>query len=262
MAERDEGLKRIQENLTEARLLQQQKDIQLEEIRVELLRIATEAAEKYQREVTALQPEGQRAMREVIDPWFANLIASGTYGDLMEWVKTNDKHISLSDTILYYWPEDALAGVAQARAGVRAYLHTAQFIVEHYDHPLQEAIKIHADGDEVWQAYLYLRNSKWDSKGNGVILDRDPTIGMGFGAAMHRQFRRVSTDASNIAGIFNTISPEVWIGFSQQIENGKVWVNIENSMKPRTQTHVELGAVYRDRMKSVHEEYLRNKQWH
>lgn len=263
----NEGLRKLQTDLEGAKLQQQQKDSQVEEIRIELVRITIEAAEKYQREVTALLPEGQRVMREVIEPWFYNLVASGIYRDLMEWVKTNDKRVSLSDTILYYWPEDALKGAAQARAGSRAYLHTAQFITEHSYSSLQEAIRLHADSDEVWRAYFYLRNSQWFSGGNGVILDRDPTIGMGFGAALHRQFRRVSADANNIAGIFNTISPEVWIGFGQQIESGRVVENIQNSMKPRPQTYnVSESRIarsdYSERLKRVHDEYLRNRQWH
>lgn len=267
MAEREEDLQKLEDVLTEAKSSQQQKDARIEEIRAELERIATETADKYQREVRALFPEGQRVMREVIEPWFSDLVTSGVYRDLMDWAKTNDRHVSLADTILYYWPEDAFKGVAQSRTGSKAYQSTAQFIVEHSYRSPEEAIKLHADSDEVWRAYFYLRNSKWDSKGNGVILDRDPTIGMGFGAAMNRQFRRVSTDASNIAGIFNTISPEVWIGFGQQIESGRVTENIENSLKPRPQTSdisqgMISGSDYRDGMRVVHEEYLRSRQWH
>lgn len=267
MAEREEDLPRLQAILAEAKLSQQQKHAGIEEIRVDLEIIALQAAEKYQREVKALLPDGQRVMREVIQPWFADLVASGTYRELMVWAKTNDDHLSLSDTILYYWPEDALKGAAQVRAGSRAYLSKAQFIVEHSYRSPEEAIRLHADSDEVWRAHFYLRNSKWDSKGNGVILDCDPTIGMGFGAAMHRQFRQVSTDASNIAGLFNTISPEVWIGFGQQIESGRVMENIENSLKPRLRAHdisqpTVSGSDYRERLKEVHEEYLRNRQWH
>ena len=258
---------RLQASINEAKIQQKQKDSQIQEIRVDLVRIAAEATEKYQREVVALLPEGRRVMREIIEPWFVNIVTSGTYGDLMEWVKTNDRHISLSNTILFYWPDDAIKGTTQARVGAEAYLHTAQFITEHSYSSREEALRRHGDGDEVWRAYFYLRNSKWDSKGNGVILDRDPTIGMGFGAAMHRQFRRVSTDGGNIAGIFHTISPEVWIGFGQQIESGKVLDNIAHSMKPRPRIEriVEPknnATDYRVRLRMAHDNYLRDRQWH
>lgn len=263
MAERKEELRKLQASLTEAKSLQQQKDARIEEIRVELERVALQAAEKYQREVRALLPEGQRVMREVIQDWFDDLIISGTYRDLMDWANINDRHVSLSDSILYYWPRRALEGAAQARSGRRTYLSKAQFIVENTYSSPEEAIRLHAYGDEVWQAYFDLRNSKWDSEGNGVVLDRDPTIGMGFAAAMGRQFRRLSTDANNMARIFYDISPEVWIGFGQQIESGRVTENIENSLKPRSHSQQTIsGSDYGTRMRTVHDEYLRVRQWH
>ena len=261
MSERDEEhLQKLQDSLNQARILQQQRDAQIEEVRVELQRIALETAQKYQREVEALEPEGQRVMNEVIVPWFNNLVSSGTYDNLMEWERANEGHISLSGTILYYWPRSALGGTAQ---GADAYQSTAKFIIDHSYHSLEEAIRLHANSDEVWCAYFYLKNSPWNSKSRGVILDHDPTVGMGFASAMSRQFRRISTDPSSISRIYSAISPEVWIDFGKQIQNGDVWENIENSMKPRTRTHqVSSGTDLKERLKTVSGQYLQSKTWH
>lgn len=232
MSERDqEELTRLKQNLARDRCQEEQKDTQVEGIRVQLERIARESVAKYQKEIEVTRPEAQKVINQVVQPWFTDLISSGTYAELLGWCRSHEKNIRLSDAIIYYWPEDALGVVAMG--GNRLYEDTAKFIVEDYKRQdRQRGIQMHADGDEVWYAGFDLYGYRWD-KSEGVRIWRQPVVGMGFGFAMMARSYDISVDIQDVAASLDRISPEVWIKFGQQVEGGKVWEMISRSMKPR-----------------------------
>lgn len=263
MLERDnEKLARLKQSLARDQRQQERRDTQVEGIRVQLERIARESVAKYQQEVEATRPEAQTAINQVIQPWFTDLISSGTYAELLRWCRSHEDDIRLSDTGMYYWPEDALKAVA--KGGNRLYADTARFVAEHYKgQDIQRGIQVHADGDEVWYTDFDLYSHRWD-KSEGIRIWRQPVVGMGFGFAMIARSYDIPVDTQSVAASLDRISPEVWIKFGQQVESGKVWEIIDRSMKPRrirvstpeeTQRHRE-----DDRRRA--EEYLRNRQWH
>lgn len=263
MSERDnEELTNLKQNLAKDRRQQERKGVQIEDIRVQLERIARESVAKYQRGVGATRPEAQATINQVIQPWFADLASSSTYAELLRWCRSHEDDIRLSDTIMYYWPEDALK--ALAKGDDRLYTDTARFVAEHYrGQDVQRGVQVHADGDEVWYTGFDLYSHKWD-KSEGVRIWRQPVVGMGFGFAMISRSYDIPIDAQNVTASLDKISPEVWIKFGQQIESGKVWEIIDRSMKPRKIIISSPTETQRrredDNRKSA--EYLRTRQWH
>jgi hypothetical protein len=263
MKEKDNAeLAKLRQNLANDQYLQDLQSVQIEGVRVQLERVARESVSKYSREVEATLPEAQRVIDQIIQPWFLDLLSAGTYAELLEWCKSHNESIRFSDTTIYYWPKRALRELEEKRT--RPYLGTAQFVVERYSpREIQKGIGIHSDGGEAWYAGFDLKNSRWGDK-NGVHIWRQPLVGMGFGYAMMASLYNVPVDVENISSARDDISPEVWINFGQQIESGKVWEAINQSMKPRrvvTATREETKR-YREEDAKRAAEYLRTRSWY
>lgn len=263
MSERDkEELGRLRRVLIKDQKGQQRKEDQAEVVRQELEKIARLAVAKYHREVEMALPETQRIVGQVIQPWFLELASSGIYGDLLNWSRSHKNNIRLSDAITYYWPEDALKALTEVNS--RPYLESAKFVVERYTgSALQRGIQTHADSDEVWYAGFELGHSRLE-RSEGVRIWRQPVVGAGFGFAMASNSYRIPIDIKSVAASLSLISPEVWIEFGQQIEGGKVWEVINQSMKPQKVkiSTPEETQRHREADKKIAEEYLRNRQWY
>ncbi|MFH0936928.1 MAG: hypothetical protein V1808_01390 [Candidatus Daviesbacteria bacterium] len=231
MPERDkEELAKLKFDLAQDKLQQENKNNLVENIRKQLEKIARESVEKYHREVELIQPEAQKAIDQVIQPWFSDLISSGVYEELLRWCRTHKEEINLSEKISYYWPEDALKPIAKNEK--KLYLDTAKFVAEHYkDQDLERGIQRHTDGDELWYSGFKIYHSGWN-KSEGIRIWRQPIVGMGFGFAMIARTYDILINPDNIFVSLKEISPAVWIKFSQQIESGKIWEIINGSLSP------------------------------
>lgn len=263
MSERNNAeLVRLKQNLAKDQHQQDYKGTQVESVRVQLEKIARESIAKYHREVETTRPEALIAINQVIQPWLIDLISSGTYAELLGWCRSHENGIRLSDTTMYYWPEDALKSVA--KDGNRLYSDTARFVVEQYKgQNIQRGIQVHADGDEVWYSGFELESSKWE-KSEGVRIWREPMVGMGFGFAMISRSYGIPVDAQNVVASLDRISPEVWIKFGQQVETGDIWEIISRSMKPRKirVSSPEETQRHREDARRRAGEYIRSRQWH
>ena len=263
MSERNnDELAKLRNSLANNQRQQEQRNVESENIRLQLERIARESTAKYQREIEATRHEAQTAITQVIQPWFSDLITSGAYADLQRWCNSQERDVRLSETIIYYWPEDALNVLAKGSS--KPYSSTAQFVSTNYrGKSLPSGIEKHADGDEAWYAGFELESGNW-GKSNGIKIWRQPVAGMGYGFAMIRKSYELAVDPHSVISSLDTISPEVWVKFGQQIENGAVWKTIERSMLPRRVTAAApiQGNKYRAEQRLIAEEYLRTRQWH
>lgn len=258
MTEKDEGFKRLRQSLAHDQEQQVGKSGQIEEVRVQLAQIAQKAITRYRRAVEVERPQAEATVGQTIQPWFLELKGSGSYADLLKWSKSHGRSINLSDAITYYWPEDALE---PKRAS--SYRDKAKFVVEQYrGSKLPQGIETHADSDEVWYAGFELEVSNRGAS-EEIKIWRQPVVGMGFGFAMVSGSYAIPMDAENVAASFDRIAPEVWIKFGQQIESGRVWKNIEQSMKPAVTRIASVTETQRRREEDweVARQYLKNRKW-
>ncbi len=263
MHERDrDGIRRIQQNLVENKGQQEQKSSRVEGVRRELVRIANETKAKYKREEEAMRPDAEVAVKEIIQPWFSDLIASGTYEDLLRWSRFNEYNVYLSETILYYWPNRALKEIASGDS--KLYKDKAEFVVERYKgSDIKKGIQSHADRDNVWHAGFKMGRGRWRDNTDGLRIWRWPVVGGGFAFSQSAIYYEIPVNEHSVAFFLDRISPEVWVEFGKQIESGKAWDAIERSMKPKKRASAR-EATERDveEEKRVAQEYLRNRQWH
>jgi len=258
---RNDEFERIQQSLAKDRRQQERKEGQIEEVSTQLEKIAGEAVAKYHSVVEAESPEAEATINQTIQPWFTNLISSGTYKDLLKWSKSNERGIRFSDPILYYWPRHALGEIAKGSSD--RYRDKAEFILDYCKRQnIQQAVRTYADSDEVWYAGFELKKSGW-GKSDEVKIWRQPTVGNGFGFAMISSSYQISVDPENVASVFDQISPEVWTAFGRQIESGQVWKIIEQSIKPRKVKAATLGESlsYAADDRRAAREYLQNRRW-
>jgi hypothetical protein len=254
MAEREhDAFRRIRQNLARDRREDRQKLSQVEEVRLQLEAIAKQTAAKYQREVEATRPEAEEAVNQIIQPWFSELISSGTYAELARWSRSR-RDVHLSDSIIHYWPKKALWEDGRV-AGKKPYQFTAEFVVEHNQQDIQRGIQLQPSGDEVWYAGFKLAGR------NSATIWREPVGGGGYGFSHERY--AIHLNAQEINSSFDDISPEVWLEFGKQIENGQALGSIERSMRPRREKEETIdGATYRESGRRIVENYLRNRRWH
>lgn len=264
MKEREnDAFKRIEQQLSKDQRHQQQRAKRAEKVRIQMEQTARGAVARYQREVKTQRPDAEQTITSIIQPWFSELVTSGRYDALLQWSTDHGgEEIRLSESILYYWPEDALK--ALRKGGNTLYKDTAEFVVDHYKgSETSHGIEIHADSDEVWYAGFELKTNRWD-KTEGVRIWRQPVVGMGFGFAMISTSYDIPVDVSDIASSLESISPEVWIEFGQQIENGKALKAIEQSLKPR-KLKISGPEEAGKRSEEAHrtaQQYFQNRKWH
>ena len=211
-----------------------------EEVRLELERRAREAIEKYQQEFEQLTPLAKERVENVIKPWFDSLAQDGTYNQLLEHLLKNNeiRSVSVSDSILYYWPDKAFKGFYEdQRDRKKPFDWVAKYVVENYK-DLQTGIEKHQDGvDEVWSAGFHI------AKRGGLYISQWPIIGGGYGFAVGRARQlEIQVNPKNISASIPSIHPEVWIGFADQIENGTALEVLQESLIPKPIRTIESGS--------------------
>ena len=228
-----------------------------EQVRQELENRARQAIEKYKQELEELTPIAKEKVTTIIQPWFDELVRDGTYDQLLEWQKAHDaRDILVSDSILYYWPDKALRGFRQSEGdGKKPFEFAAEYVVENYkDH--QEGIEKHQDGvDEVWSARFHIAPV-------GSYIAQWPMVGGGYNFAVSRsRDLEIAMDVKNIGARIPYIHPDVWLGFADQIENGKAMNVLKESLLTKPIRVVEYGSTERKNNAREHEtrraEYLK-----
>jgi len=227
-----------------------------EAVRQELEKRARQAIEKYQQEFEELTLLAKEKVGEIIQPWFDDLVQDGTYDQLLKWQKAhNDRTISVSDSILYYWPDGAFRGFEYSEElEEKPFEGDAEFIVEEYENH-QQGIEKHQSGvDEVWSARF---NIGW---GGGLYISQSPSLGGGYGFTAIE----IPLDVKNISAKIPSIHPEVWIGFADQVESGKDQGILQESLIPKPTRVLRVGsaehAELERRSHARREEYLRAKR--
>jgi hypothetical protein len=152
----------------------------------------------------------------------------------LEWLKRTDKRsVSVSDSILYYWPDKAFRGFEHSEMlKEKPFEGDANFIISQYE-DYQQGIEKHQAGvDELWNARFNIGGGVFHSKSHkGLYISQWPIVGEGIGFAVGRSLNlRIPVDIENIAAGIPLIHPEVWIGFADQVENGKALQVLQESL--------------------------------
>ena len=242
-----------------------------EQVRQELENRARQAVEKYQQELEELTPLAKEKIGNIVQPWFNGLVQDGTYDQLLEWLRSHDgRDISVSDSILYYWPDKAFQGFEYSeRLKEKPFEGNASFIVGRYE-DYQQGIEKHQAGvDEVWSARFNIGGGVFHGKSHkGLYISQWPILGGGLGFAVNRSLNlRIPVDIENITAGIPLIHPEVWIGFADQVENGTALQVLQESLIPKpirvldVDSDVDMAehAEFERRSHTRREEYLREK---
>lgn len=203
----------------------------------------------------------------MVQPWLDSLVQDGTYDQILELLRSADKSsASVSDSILYYWPDDAFQGIEHSeRTREKPFQGTANYIVNNYEDSQQGIEKHQAGVDEVWSARFNIGGGTLHGKShNGLYISQWPVIGSGFGFAVVRSLNlRIPVDIENIAATFPSVHPEVWMGFADQIENGTALQVLQESLIPKPIRVIDADSEeYAESIRRNHarrEEYLRGK---
>ncbi len=199
--------------------------------RIELMtkrvsKVAQEEVGRYLERNKKLAPIAQDKIENTIQPFFNSLNDAGIFSNLQNYWEKKDKigfnrnDVQLSDSILYSWPRNALIG--------KDHKMIAGIIVKNREERSpEEAFKAYTDYDEVWRAGFHIDDKK------GLHISRWPGNGGSFAFAVGMaDGLEIKVDHNDVGRSMNSISPEVWIGFANQVEDGTAIRRIEESLKP------------------------------
>ncbi len=223
----------------------QQRSIELMTKRVN--KAAQEEVERYVERNKKLAPVALEKIESTIQPFFNSLIETGVFSNLLSWAKRdrigfNGNDVQLSNSILYSWPKKALANKDNKMI--------AEIIIESKSRSEEDAFRSHTNFDEVWRAGFHINDEK------GLHISRWPGGGgsYAFAVGMARGLE-IKVDHRDISLAMDLISPEVWIGFANQVEDGTAISKIEDSLKPRVVKIPVSGSNYRADMMRLVEIY-------
>ncbi len=261
MNERD--LKNIKQELDKQANNTSQLAIKQEEIRWRLVEMANLEIQRYEKQFEELLPQAKSAIGETIQPWFDKLHESGIYNSIKEWVAVDKSRLSgnlihLTDDILYLWPKRSQAELSSESK--KPYNSSAKFILDYQKEDIETQLSKLADRNEVWEANFHIGDARLSGNYDDLYISRWPTIGAGWAFAISADKYHIPVSPNNIIDSVEKISPEVWIGFAQQIKKGKTKRYLNDSLKPKEiSTKVEDGNVYRSRHAASRDRYLKNK---
>lgn len=237
MKDFEQDLNSINQQLNENDTQRERRAHLREQVRQRLESVAKEAVGKYQEDFQKLLPLANEKVEKIIQPWCDQLVSSGTYDRLYSWVKRSksDYYMNLTNNILYVWPRRAINGFGEISGDAR-------FIVSDCRRgDIEEGIKtFERRNDEVWSARFEICITDHIKPIDGLAISQWPHLGGGMAFAMLTSKRlRIPLEIESLEPSVNKISPEVWIGFADQIESGKVWEVIESYLKPRKRRYLE-----------------------
>lgn len=231
-----------------------------EQVRQELEKRARQAIEQYKQEYEELQPLAKEKVENIVQPWFNSLVQDGTYEQLIEFLKTHDgRDLSVSDSILYYWPDKAFWGFRYSqKTGQEPFQGDANYIVKNHKDYETGMERLQSGVDEIWSAGFHI------GRRAGLYISQWPIIGEGYGFAVGRAGDlEIPVDVESIKTAIPSIHPDAWIGFANQVENGKALKVLQESLIPKPIRSIHVGSaeyteiVRRDLARR--EQYLRVK---
>lgn len=259
MTEQDrESLKNfLAEEAEKARLAKQAQ----EQVRQELEKRARQAIEQYKQECKELRPLAEKKVQNIVQPWFKGLVQDGTYDQLLEWLRIHDgRGLSVSDSILYYWPDKAFRGFRYSEEmGQKPFQGDANYIVKNNTDYQAGIERLQSGVDEVWSAGFHI------GRRTGLYISQWPIIGGGYGLAVGRaRDLEIPVDVENIRVTIPSIHPDVWIGFANQVENRTPLRVLQESLIPKPIRTIDVDSPEHAEKNRAdfarREEYLRAKR--
>lgn len=233
---------------------------------------AMEKLEQYYVERAELIPRAFEKLEQVFKPWLQNFLGDGIYDRVNKYI--NDNHlggIPISQSVMYPWPrmlfgadkDEAYSGDAKGIAEAQINGHT--FEAKRLGNVYLGYIR----NEQLWLAFLKIQGSPYyRSEYYGLRVRRWPprTGNMFFAMGGSWDLEVSLTDVNCADKLFEETHPEVILGFSEQIESGKIWTTMEENLKnamdrkkgirPR---NLVSRSVYDEQMDQQRKEYLAKK---
>lgn len=211
-----------------------------ENIRLQLAQTAFDAIEQYRQEYKEKLPVAEDKLNTIVLPWWNFFSMSREY-DRIQTALARKTYMSLnaSEQIPYYWPHEAIREYNAATAYQWKPFETTAEIIDissqkgfAIDELVQQAEKRLTQ--ETWNAYFQLQVGG-GSYGR-LYIARWPNGRAGFGFAMARDQYYIVIDRPDQESILQETNPNIIIGFSNQIEAGKVDGIIQQSLEKSLQS--------------------------
>lgn len=243
-----------------------------ESIKISFQTEAMEKLEQYYIERTELMPRAFEKLEQVFKPWLQDFLGGGIYEGVNKYI--NDNHlggVSISQSVMYPWlrmlfgtdKDEAFSSIAKGIA--EAQINGRAFEAKRLGNVYLGYIR----NEELWIAYLKIQGSPYyRSEYYGLRVRRWPprTGNMFFSMGGSWDLEIPLTDINSANKLFEETHPEVILGFSEQIESGKIWATMEENLKnaidrkkgirPR---NLVSRLVYDERMDQQRKEYLAKK---
>lgn len=193
-----------------------------------------EAAKKisqYQQEYVELKPKAKKRFTGVVKPWWQDFRESGFYEELIEWLRTNSNisGLSLSDEIVYPWPTSIL----EQQSNANPFDEAARLILQekkkknHYGASRLE--REHLPENELWQARFGLSIS---GQSEEFYISRWPSREKDYDNNPPNWYSKTSIQLNPAKENqwLPKIHPKVWLGLADQIESGRTWEVLHESL--------------------------------
>jgi hypothetical protein len=180
---------------------------------------------EYQQGWKTLEPEARKRFADIVKPWWQDFKESGFYDDLIDWHRTsNYSIIVLSNQIVYPWPRTIL----KQQSNPELFDDAAESISEAINK--KDAFRVarldeqYIPENELWEARFFLTAHESSDK-EGLFVSRWPPKGGNYEFVGALALKPREEDQW-----FAKIHPRVWLEFAEQIESGKSWEVLHESL--------------------------------
>lgn len=197
----------------------------------------------YEAERQALLPEAQKKLTTVVIPWWQDFEESGTYQRVFDYLSQRDfwsginPVANLSDPIVFPWPTLSL-NPKEIEKYARGIIERQKGDIPKAREAATQAYKAYDSWPNLWTADFYLAGENQARHDPGFGISRWPINGGGFAYAMNASRNDIHLHKAEAYQLVIKIHPEVIIGFAEQIESGRVYQKLQESLQPRS-----LGAL-------------------
>lgn len=200
---------------------------------------ARRITDAYVAERQALVPEAQDKLTKVVKPWWQDFEESGIYQRVFDYLSQRDfgsgidPVANLSDLIVFPWLRVSL-DPKEIEKYARYIIEREKGDVEKAQEAASEAYEAHDTWRNLWTAYFYVAGEHQFRHDPGFGISRWPINGGGFAYAMSASKNDIHLHRSEAGQLVTKIHPEVIIGFAEQIEGGRVYQRLQESLQSRS----------------------------
>lgn len=204
----------------------------IETVRKTLEEEAKKIVRVYREEVTSLKPEASVRLQGVVLPWWLGFKGSGLYNQITDLLRTKVSFdLDLSEPVSYFYPLDVLRKGKEDKP----YQSEAESITKRLTKGggrLEEHLKCQVSlwNSDLWASGFCLTG--YGASCHRFFIRQWSEIRQSWAFAIQAQWLQVAIDPSQEGSdLIDRIHPKVWIGFADQIEKGRVWQVLDESLR-------------------------------